>query len=267
LKICSSCVLTESFPGIQFDESGRCQHCRGRRPAPQDRQRFEEKFRAVVREIRGSGTRDAILAYSGGKDSTITLKILKERYDLNLLAVTFDNGFISPRALENIRSVTAALDVDHLLFRPAERILHTVFAKSIHSGLYPLKSLERASAICNSCMNMVKAVLLKLSIEMNIPAVAYGWSPGQAPMAASVWRATAAMVRRSQSAARAVLYEMVGDRLDSLFLQERHYAAGFPILSTLSPSADTARPTSWQALKASGGLVRTTPTPTPPIAY
>ena len=34
---------------------------------------------------------------SGGKDSTYTLSLLRQRYNLRVLAVTFDNGFISPQ--------------------------------------------------------------------------------------------------------------------------------------------------------------------------
>ena len=50
------------------------------------------------------GKYDVIFALSGGIDSSYALYRLKKDYpDLNILAVQFDNGFISETALENAR--------------------------------------------------------------------------------------------------------------------------------------------------------------------
>ena len=50
------------------------------------------------------GKYDVIFALSGGIDSSYTLYRLKKDYPhLNILAVQFDNGFISETALENAR--------------------------------------------------------------------------------------------------------------------------------------------------------------------
>jgi hypothetical protein len=47
-KLCSRCVLPDTFPGILFDERGVCQHCRkseaGERRREQERARYREKF-------------------------------------------------------------------------------------------------------------------------------------------------------------------------------------------------------------------------------
>ena len=103
LKICNRCILPETFPGIKFDEQGICNHCRrDKSTEPEKVSRksdYRERLDKLIQDTKGSApTYDAIMAYSGGKDSSYTLKILRERYDLRILAFTFDNHFVSPFA-------------------------------------------------------------------------------------------------------------------------------------------------------------------------
>jgi hypothetical protein len=76
-----------------------------------------------------------------------------------------------------------------------------------------MKALERASGICNSCMNLVKSFLLKTAIEMHVPLVVYGWSPGQAPVQSSVFKTNAPMIRQMHKAMTEPIRKMVGERL------------------------------------------------------
>lgn len=183
---------------------------------------------ALLEQVRGAsgegrGAYDAVLAYSGGKDSTYTLRLLKEKFDLQVLSITFDHGFVSPAALANIKNICDALEIDHLAVRPAAAALRDVFVRSMRSNIYPPAALERASGICNSCMNMVKSFLLKTALEMKIPLIAYGWSPGQAPVRSAVLKTNASMIERMQKAAAKPLQEMAGDRLTGFLLTKRHF--------------------------------------------
>jgi len=226
MRICSTCVLPETFPGIRFDENGKCSYCkkyRGQDNQDQLKERFKDKFLGVLKDTKGKGPYDALMAYSGGKDSTYTLTRLKEDFGLRVLAITFDHGFVSPMALENIRKVTDALNVDHIAFHPGGGTLCEVFVKSMRPGMYPIKALERASSICNSCMNIVKSFLLRTAIEMEVPLVAYGWSPGQAPIQSSVFKTNGSMVQQMQQAMLKPVRDMVGNRLSAFLLEERHY--------------------------------------------
>ena len=226
MKICTTCVLPEPFPGISFDEKGRCSYCmryKGRENKEKVKERFKQKFVDILDKTRNTGPCDALIAYSGGKDSTYTLRLLKEHFNLKILAITFDHGFVSPMALENIRTVTNNLDIDHLYVRPGEKAICSLFVKSITSDIYPIKALERASSICNSCMNLIKSFLLKTAIEMKIPIVAYGWSPGQAPMQSSVLKSNPFMIRQMQKAMIIPLKKMTDNRLSIFFLQEYHF--------------------------------------------
>ena len=226
MKICTTCVLPETFPGISFDENGRCSFCtkyRGHENQEQLKERYKQKFLRLIEEKKGLGPYDALVAYSGGKDSTYTLMLLKNEFNLKALAITFDHGFVSPAAVKNIRHVTSVLDMDHMTVKPGTETLNALFAQSMAPEIYPMKALERASSVCNSCMNLVKSFLLKTALEMNVPLVIYGWSPGQAPIQSSVFKTNGAMIRQMHNAMTKPIRKMAGDRLSGFMLEEHHF--------------------------------------------
>ena len=65
---------------------------------------------------RGEGAYDALLLFSGGKDSVYMLKRMRDEFPaLRILAFTVDNTFMSPVAQENVAYLIRKLDVDHLM--------------------------------------------------------------------------------------------------------------------------------------------------------
>ncbi|MEW6417388.1 MAG: 7-cyano-7-deazaguanine synthase [Nitrospirota bacterium] len=199
-----------------------------------DKKRYEQKFFDLLNQTRNSqlvtrnsqlATRsyDILMAYSGGKDSTYTLILLKNKYKLRVLAVTFDNGFISQTAIANIKKVTDKLNVDHIFFKTKWEILKRIFSVASKQKLYPDKTLERASTICTSCMGIVKSICLKMAVEMDIPMIGYGWSPGQAPVQSSIMKNNPSLIRMAQQAILNPLREVAGDEIEAYFLQEKHY--------------------------------------------
>ena len=228
MMICTRCVLPETFPGIRFGPDGVCQFCRqeessGMESVAEVRRRYEEKFALLRERLKGKGSYDALMAYSGGKDSSYTLALLRERWGMSVLALTFDHGYLSPAAISNIRRVTAALGVDHIYFTPSAPTVDDAFRRSVTDNPYPVKALERASSICQTCMNLAKSVLLRTAIEMGIPFIVYGWSPGQAPIASSVMRLNEPMIRQSQNLMEEAFGKILGTALHPYLLQERHY--------------------------------------------
>lgn len=227
MKICSRCILPETFPGIKFDEHGVCSHCanfKGIEALNEHKREYEQKFINLVKQSRKEGSYDCMIAYSGGKDSTYTLKVLRERYNLRILALTIDNGFISERAFRNMCAVSENLGVDHLIFRPKFDLMKNVFLKSAENDIYSKKTLERASTICTSCIGIVKFVTLKTALEKSIPLIAYGWSPGQAPVQSSVMKVNPQLIRATQAATQGPLSKLVGDEVNAYFLTEEHFA-------------------------------------------
>ena len=120
MKICAKCVLPETFPGIRFNEAGVCNFCldfKGEIALKEEKQEYYHKFQDLIKQVKGKNDYDATLAYSGGKDSTYTLYLLKKVFKLQVLAITFDNGFLSEQAFKNTRTVTENLGVDSLIFK------------------------------------------------------------------------------------------------------------------------------------------------------
>ena len=201
MKICKKCILDENFPGISFDEQDICCFCRSSQPSV-DRARLQneyaEKFEMLLQKKKGQGPYDVLMAYSGGKDSTYTLDLFRTKYNLKVLALTFDNGFISPFAIKNIIKITDALEVDHLFVRPNFPLLKKIFSIAAKQDLFPAKALERASSICTCCIGFVKSILLKTALEKGIPFIGFGWSPGQAPIQSSVMQSNPRLVAITQ---------------------------------------------------------------------
>lgn len=225
MKRCSQCVLPETFPGVQIGDDGICQYCR-RLPSPEKRAeqkaRLRARFEDLVDQVRSNDGYHCLVSWSGGKDSTYTLWLLRKKYGLRVLAFTFDNGFVSPGAFENMRVVAEELDVDHVTVKPSFSVLQKVFVSSMQPGLYPPRALERASAICNSCMALAKGIGLRMALEQRIPLLAYGWSPGQIPLASTIYRTNRRMLRTTVQAAMSPLTPVAGAQLAVYFPEERH---------------------------------------------
>jgi hypothetical protein len=245
LKLCARCVLPETFPGVSFNNEGLCNHCQqfaGKETKlSDDKIKYERKFLDLIGQVRSQAVAhrsyDVLMAYSGGKDSTYTMGLLKNKYQLRVLAVSFDNGFISETALTNIKNVTSALEVDHVFFRPAWGVLKKIFTTATERELYSKKSLERASTICTSCIGLVKSICLKTAIEQDIPMIGYGWSPGQAPVQSSIMKTNPALARMSQQAIQGPMREIAGDAVNAYFLQEKHFAASESFPYNVHPMA------------------------------
>jgi len=217
--------LPETFPGISFDEEGVCSYCRAfRPPTPEEKRVHLDKFERIVEERRSPSGFDCILAYSGGKDSTYTLLQLTGRYGLKVIALTFDNGFMSEQARINIRTVTDRLGSASLTVRPPFDLMRRTFARAASKLFYSPKTLDRASSVCTTCIGMVKAVVLKTALAYRIPLVAYGWSPGQAPITSSIMQTGPRLQGISQKTVRDPLLKEVGDEIRPYFLDERDLA-------------------------------------------
>jgi hypothetical protein len=188
---CNHCVLSAAFPGIKFDEKGVCNFCRdeilsttGKEAVGQARRKVTTLIDTAV----GGNTYDAVMCYSGGKDSTYTLKLAIEKYGLSVLAFTFDNGYLSGTALENIKKVTDALNIDHLTFKPAKHIFDKIIMTSAFERIYAPASLRRISSGCYSCISIVNNMALQLALEKRAPFIVAGFTLGQIPANAIIYQ-------------------------------------------------------------------------------
>jgi tRNA(Ile)-lysidine synthase TilS/MesJ len=238
MKRCVRCILPETFPGIRFNKDGICNFClefKGLDYLKEKKAEYKQKFEILVKENKGKSSYDALMCYSGGKDSTYTLTVLKEKYDLNILAITFDNGFISEQAIKNIRIVTENLGIDHILFKSRFDVLKNIFSECAQNNIYPPKTIERASTICTSCMGILKFSALRMALEKNIPFIVFGWSPGQLPITSSIMKNNPQMIKMMQKAIFDPLYKVVGDKIKPYFLEEVHFKGSYHFPYNISP--------------------------------
>lgn len=240
MKRCKNCVLPETFPGIRFNEEGICNFClnfKGAENLERKKQRYRNKFEELIKKYKGKSSYDALMSYSGGKDSTYTLLILKEEYGLNVLAVTIDNGFLPEQTFKNIRNVTKGLGIDHRFIKPSFDVMKKIFVECSRRNIYSPKTLTRASTICNSCMNIVKYSSLRTAIKKNIPFIVFGWSPGQIPITSSIMKNNPQIIQMMQSTVFEPLYNLVGDEIKPYFLEEEHFKGSYQFPYNISPLA------------------------------
>jgi len=189
---CQRCILPLTFPGLSLDEEGICTYCR-EAGSPEEMSRDREaaitSLWDVISNSRGRAESDCIVAFSGGKDSTFVLQWLVNVAQLRCIAVTVDNGFISPQALENGHAVTDALGVDWILYRPAPTFMRKLYRESaVNPGIHAPSAALRASATCQSCIHLINTYVVRLALERGTPLVAGGYLSGQVPRGTSSLR-------------------------------------------------------------------------------
>jgi hypothetical protein len=114
LKRCSRCLLPETFPFIQFDPGGVCNFCNHYQPRSRvnnlpELRKLTEPFR------KNNGEPDCIVPFSGGRDSTFALHMIKNELGLNPLAFTYDWGMVTDLARRNIARVCGTLGVENII--------------------------------------------------------------------------------------------------------------------------------------------------------
>jgi amino acid adenylation domain-containing protein len=167
---CSRCLLSANYPGIGFDSEGVCNVCReyeGYERHVVNYFKTPPELEQLLDKAKLPGSQyDCLLLFSGGKDSTYVLYRLVDM-GLKVLTFTFDNGYISQSAFENIKRITTALKVDHII------------GKAEHMNRVLVESLETNHTVCHGCWNALNAYGTKLADEKGINLVISGLSRGQ----------------------------------------------------------------------------------------
>ena len=114
IKKCSKCILPETYPFINFDNNGVCNYCNSHRKKIL---KGEEELKKIF-ENNNNRNRNYLVGLSGGKDSMYGLHLLKQKYNLNVIAMTYDWGLTSDIARKNISLICSKLKIEHI-FRSA----------------------------------------------------------------------------------------------------------------------------------------------------
>ena len=169
---CQSCLLTTQHPEVKLNKHGVCNVCESWSDYESASRAYFQAlpdFQALcdtARQERRQDDYDCMLLYSGGKDSSYVLHRLVD-LGLKVLAFTFDNGFISNAAFENIRRQTESLGVKSIVERASA--MDEIFVESLLAD----------STVCSGCFRALTAISTRLAHEHGINMVVTGLSRGQ----------------------------------------------------------------------------------------
>jgi asparagine synthetase B (glutamine-hydrolysing) len=113
LRRCSRCILPETYPFISFDEQGVCNYCRKYK-----KQEFlgRDALESVLQKYRSkNGEPDCIVGFSGGRDSSYGLHVLKRELGMHPIAYTYDWAMVTDTARRNQAKVIGKLGVEHII--------------------------------------------------------------------------------------------------------------------------------------------------------
>lgn len=114
LKRCTKCILPETFPFIYYDNMGICNYCHSNKPKTQIHS-FDKLKELVAPYKRKDGRADCIVPFSGGRDSTYSLHIVKNELNLKPIAFTYDWGMVTDLSRRNIARACSKLGVENIV--------------------------------------------------------------------------------------------------------------------------------------------------------
>jgi asparagine synthetase B (glutamine-hydrolysing) len=114
LKRCTKCILPVTFPFIKFDENGECNYCKNYKQKNQPKP-IEDLIKLVEPYKSKDGSADVLIPFSGGRDSTYVLHVVKNILGLNPITLTYDWGMVTDLARRNIASICGKLGVENII--------------------------------------------------------------------------------------------------------------------------------------------------------
>jgi N-acetyl sugar amidotransferase len=126
MDYCKRCLYpANARPGIIFDEHGVCSGCRliEKRISMNFHER-EKEFRELLMEYQAKQREkgnpfDCIIPVSGGKDSTWQTWVIKKKFGLNPLCVSYNHTFNTAIGVRNLTNLIEKMDVNLVRFTTA----------------------------------------------------------------------------------------------------------------------------------------------------
>ena len=126
MEYCKRCLYpANARPGILFDEEGVCSGCRLiETRMGMDFNEREKEFRELLNEYKArqrakGNPYDCIIPVSGGKDSTWQVYVVKERFGLNPLCVSYNHTFNTALGVRNLTNLIEKMDVNLVRYTTA----------------------------------------------------------------------------------------------------------------------------------------------------
>jgi N-acetyl sugar amidotransferase len=151
---------------LHLDAEGVCDACRfaERKESIDWKQREEELLRLLDRYRRKDGYYDCVVPGSGGKDSAYASHVLKYKYGMHPLTVTWPPILYTDIGLRNFRNWIEVGGFDNITFKPNGRVHRLLTRLAIENLLHPFQSFILGQ----------KNLAPKIAIKYEIPLVFYG---------------------------------------------------------------------------------------------
>jgi N-acetyl sugar amidotransferase len=181
VKFCKLCVISNQRPsstvefsslngknktGIFLDENQICSACLySKKKSEIDWvEREKQLFNFLEKYRKNNGEHDCIVPSSGGKDSSFTAHILKTKYKMNPLAVTWSPSIWTDIGFENFNNLSRKGGIDSLLITPNGK-LHKYLTKIAFLNLgHPFQPFIHGQKIIGP----------KIANKLKIPLIVYG---------------------------------------------------------------------------------------------
>jgi N-acetyl sugar amidotransferase len=181
VHFCRSCVMSNQRPSsypefrhtkdrktptLHIDEKGVCDACRFAEKKEQiDWQAREKELeRLLDRFRRNDGEYDCILPGSGGKDSIYASHVLKYKYGMHPLTITWPPILYTDIGWQNFRNWIEMGGFDNITFKPNGRVMKLLTRLSIENLLHPFQTFILGQ----------KNLAPKIALQFNIPLIFYG---------------------------------------------------------------------------------------------
>ena len=166
---CKKCF--GSYDKRFINKNGECVICIEHRKKwlNKDYKKSEEELNRIFahyKERNKNKKYDAIVAFSGGKDSVYALFLAKKKYGLRPVAVTGDNGLLTQRAIDNMKLVTDKLGVDHFIVGHDREELRTLYRAYF----------KKTKNFCEICYLTILNALGQVAIEYDVPLMITGFA-------------------------------------------------------------------------------------------
>ena len=182
VKFCKRCVMSNQRPAsipefkhtadrrgaayLHIDEEGICDACRQVEIKEEINweQREEELLRLLDKYRRNDGQYDCLVPGSGGKDSSFQSHVLKYKYGMHPLTVTWPPILYTDYGYQNFKNWVEVGGFDNITFKPNGRVHRLLTRLSIQNLLHPFQTFILGQ----------KNLAPKIAARYNIPLVFYG---------------------------------------------------------------------------------------------
>ncbi len=181
VKFCRKCVMSNQRPtssiefkhtkdmkhrALHFDADGVCDACRAceEKEKVDWTQREKELLKLLDRHRRNDGSYDCIIPGSGGKDSAFQAHILKCKYGMHPLTITWPPILYTEYGYRNFRNWIEIGGFDNITFKQNGKVMKLLTRLAMENLFHPFQTFILGQ----------KNLAPKIALKYDIPLIFYG---------------------------------------------------------------------------------------------